>query len=195
MMYSIHTHSMCVSIICNFISYSMGSLLHLSFSLWCLACKALHNQTKASCKYTTERINQDPWNRCRFDFKATITVISVYTMKTQKNIKVKVMRRVLEYCFTLQVSLEFDLFSLHPTHNLKGQFTPKSKIHITFSAVYQSKLFWCELSNFGDISSRDFCLLSNIMELNGAHSSKKYIILKNSTVMSLSINHDAVRQR
>ena len=32
---------------------------------------------------------------------------------------------------------------------LKGQFTPKSKIHIfplTCSAIYQSRLFWCELA-------------------------------------------------
>ena len=66
---------------------------------------------------------------------------------------------------------------------LKGQFTPKSKIHIfplTFSAVYQSKLFWCELPSFGDIRCRDFCFLSGIMEVNGAlnvvlTASKNYI--------------------
>ena len=54
--------------------------------------------------------------------------------------------------------------------DIKGQFTLKLKIHIfplTCSAIYQSKLFWCELSSFGDISRRDFCLLSNIMGLNG----------------------------
>ena len=47
---------------------------------------------------------------------------------------------------------------------LKGQFTPKSKIHIfplTFGAIYQSRLFWCELPSFGDTGRRDFCLLSN----------------------------------
>ena len=52
----------------------------------------------------------------------------------------------------------------------KGQFSPKSKIHIfplTCSAVYQSRLFWCELPSVGDIGRRDVCLLSNIMELDG----------------------------
>ena len=52
----------------------------------------------------------------------------------------------------------------------KGQFTPKSEIHIfplTCRAIYQSRLFWCELSSFGDIGCRDFYLLSNIMGLNG----------------------------
>ena len=37
---------------------------------------------------------------------------------------------------------------------LKGQFTPKSKIQIfplTCSAIYQSRLFSCELPSFGDI--------------------------------------------
>ena len=49
---------------------------------------------------------------------------------------------------------------------LKGQFTPKSKIHIfplTCTAIYQSRLLWCELPSFGD-----FYLLSNIMGINGA---------------------------
>ena len=36
------------------------------------------------------------------------------------------------------------------------------------SAIYQSRSFWCELPSFGGISCRDFCLLSNIMGLNGA---------------------------
>ena len=36
------------------------------------------------------------------------------------------------------------------------------------SAIYQSRLLWCVLSSFGDIGRRDFCLLSNIMGLNGA---------------------------
>ena len=54
---------------------------------------------------------------------------------------------------------------------LKGQFSPKSKIDIfpvTCSAVYQSTYFWCESPSFGDISRRDFCLLANVMGLNGA---------------------------
>ena len=45
--------------------------------------------------------------------------------------------------------------------HLKGQFTPKLKntyFPLTFSAIYQSRLFWCESSSFWD-----FCLLSNIM--------------------------------
>ena len=49
---------------------------------------------------------------------------------------------------------------------LKGQFTPKSKIHIfplTCSAIYQSKLFWSELPIFGAISP-----FSNTMGLNGS---------------------------
>ena len=52
-----------------------------------------------------------------------------------------------------------------------GTVHPKPKIHIsplTCSAVCQSKLFWCELPTFGDIGHGDFCLLSNIMGLNGA---------------------------
>ena len=35
-------------------------------------------------------------------------------------------------------------------------------------AIYPSKLFWCELPSFGDSGNRDFCLFSNIMEVNGA---------------------------
>ena len=37
-------------------------------------------------------------------------------------------------------------------YTLKGQFTPKSKTHIfslTFNAIYQSRLFWCEFPSFG----------------------------------------------
>ena len=57
---------------------------------------------------------------------------------------------------------------------LKGQFTPKSKVHILlFPVVLFINLDSFELSSFGDISRRNFCLLSNIMELNGAHSPKK----------------------
>ena len=54
---------------------------------------------------------------------------------------------------------------------LKGQFTPKSKIHIfrlTCCAIYQSRLFWCELPDFGDIGRRDFCLFLSIIGVNGA---------------------------
>ena len=71
---------------------------------------------------------------------------------------------------------------------LKGQFTPKSKMHIfplTYRAIYQTKLFWCELPSFGDVG----CLFSNIMKLNGALNvmltvPKKYI----------SKNHDPITQ-
>ena len=40
--------------------------------------------------------------------------------------------------------------------------------YLTCSAISQSRLFWCELPSFGEISCRDFCLLSDIMGLNGA---------------------------
>ncbi|MDF4285660.1 hypothetical protein P3436_25565, partial [Vibrio parahaemolyticus] len=53
---------------------------------------------------------------------------------------------------------------------LNGQFTPISKTHfipLTWSAVYQSRLFWCELASGLDIGRRDVCLLSNIMKLEG----------------------------
>ena len=75
------------------------------------------------------------------------------------------------------------MLSLENIEDLKGQFTLISKLHIfplTFSAIYQSKLFWCELPSFGDIGRRDVCLFSNIMGLNGALNvvltvPKKYI--------------------
>ena len=53
------------------------------------------------------------------------------------------------------------------------------------------------MSSVGDIVQRDFCLLSNIMGLNGALNvvlTAPIIHSKNSTVMSLSINHDHVTQ-
>ena len=41
----------------------------------------------------------------------------------------------------------------------------KSKTHpLICSAIDQSGLFWCDLPSFGD-----FCLLSNIMELDVTH--------------------------
>ena len=69
-------------------------------------------------------------------------------------------------------------------NRLKEQFTPQLKVHIfphTFGAFYQSKLFWCELPSSG---RRDFCLLLNIMGVNGALN----------VVMSLSRNHDLVTE-
>ena len=45
------------------------------------------------------------------------------------------------------------------------------------SAVYPSRLFWCELPNFGDIARREVGLFLNIMELDGtrlvAHTATK----------------------
>ncbi|MDG2590005.1 hypothetical protein P7M45_23995, partial [Vibrio parahaemolyticus] len=79
---------------------------------------------------------------------------------------------------------------------LKGKFTPKSKIHIsplTCSAIYQSRLIWCELPSVGDIGHRDVCLFSIKMELDGTQP-KKEIHLKNLTAISLSRNHDLVTQ-
>ena len=76
----------------------------------------------------------------------------------------------LEECKRVCVCLQIILHTAGPI-SLKGQFTPKSKIHIFplfCRAIYQSRLLWCELSSFGDIGRRDFCLLSNIMGLNGA---------------------------
>ena len=79
---------------------------------------------------------------------------------------------------------------------LKGQFIPKSKIDIfplTRRAIYQSRLFWCELPSFGNIIRRDFCLLSNTsVALNVVLTAPK-IHFKNSSVMSLSRNHDHIK--
>ena len=49
------------------------------------------------------------------------------------------------------------------------RFVTKTHIFpLTCRAIYQSRLFWCELSCFGDIDCKDFCLFSNIIGLNGA---------------------------
>ena len=56
------------------------------------------------------------------------------------------------------------------------KFPPKGKIRIsplTCSALYQSRFVGVSCLSFGDIGHRDFCLLSNIMGLNGG--SKNYI--------------------
>ena len=37
---------------------------------------------------------------------------------------------------------------------------------LTYNAIDPSKLFWCTFSSFIDVSDRDVCLLSNIMELD-----------------------------
>ena len=69
------------------------------------------------------------------------------------------------------------------SQRLKGTVHSKIK-NIYFSSdvcdIFRYKLFWCELSSFGDI-----CLFSNIMGLNGALN----VVL---TAMSLSRNHDPV---
>ena len=57
------------------------------------------------------------------------------------------------------------------TFVLKGQFNPKSKIYffiftLTWRAAYPSRLFRCELQGFGDIGSRDACLLLNMIKFD-----------------------------
>jgi len=37
----------------------------------------------------------------------------------------------------------------------------------TCGAIYRSRLFWCEFQSVGDISCRDVCLLTSIIELDG----------------------------
>ena len=70
---------------------------------------------------------------------------------------------------------------------LKGQFTPKSIIHIflpSCSAIYPFRLFWCELPSFGDISCRDVLLFSDTIPRYSKHQK---IHLKNSTtIMTLN---------
>ena len=71
----------------------------------------------------------------------------------------------------LPITLDMHICNFHAyiLGNLKRQLPPNSKIfffHLTCSAFYQSRLLWCELSSFGDISHRDFSF-SNIMGLNG----------------------------
>lgn len=87
------------------------------------------------------------------------------------------------------------------TPDLKGHFTPKSKLHIfplTCSAIHSSKLFWCELPSVGDIGHKDVCLLSCIMEPDGIRlvvlKAPKKHINKYSTAMCLYGNHDLVTQ-
>ena len=61
--------------------------------------------------------------------------------------------------------------------NVKGQFT------LTCSSIYQSRYFCCELSSFGDIGCRYFCLLSTIMGVNGA-----LIVVPKNTFEKLNSN-------
>ena len=94
--------------------------------------------------------------------------------------------------FSLFSGTSYSIYPL-PLLCLKGLFTPKSKIHIyplTCGAIYQSRLFWCELSSFGDIGRRDFCLPSNVMGSNVALN----VHLENSKATSLSRNRDPVTQ-
>ena len=54
---------------------------------------------------------------------------------------------------------------VHVVWILKGTATSKIQIFpLAYSAVYPSRLFWCELQSF---VHRDIKLLSNIMGLNG----------------------------
>lgn len=79
-------------------------------------------------------------------------------------------------------------------HCLSGQFTPKSKTPIFFlltcSAMYSSRLFWCELLSCVDISYRGVCLLSNIVELDFI---TLYTLFKHNTC--LQTNQDSERSR
>lgn len=74
--------------------------------------------------------------------------------------------------------------------------SPKKKIINTFplTCTAPSRLFWCE--SYGDVSWRDFCLVSSIMELKGSSLLPLKVPekphLKNSTAMSLSRNHAPV---
>ena len=86
-----------------------------------------------------------------------------------------------------------DMFSADPV-NWQHWTLPTSSM---YSAIYQTRSFWCELPIFGDISCRDCCLLSNIMGLNCALNvvlTLPKIHLKNSTAVSLSRNHDPITQ-
>lgn len=67
---------------------------------------------------------------------------------------------------------------------------------LTCSSIYPSRLPWPELQSCESIGCSKVCLILNIMELrwrsaNGAKRAKQ-INAKNSTVMSLSRNHDQV---
>ena len=69
---------------------------------------------------------------------------------------------------------------------LKGQFTPKSRMHVVPPACcvfYLSGLFWCKWTGFRYIG----CPFSNIMELDGT-----WIV--GHKAMSLSRNHDPLTQ-
>ena len=75
-----------------------------------------------------------------------------------------------------------------PHLNIKGTptITPKSKIYIfllSCSVIYSSRLFWCELPSFGNISRKDLYIFMNIMVLYGVQlamlkAPKKKNILK-----------------
>lgn len=56
------------------------------------------------------------------------------------------------------------------TNNLKGEFTPKSKLLIFFPLLFSHVVLFIHLDClpfFGDICSKYACLLLNIMELHG----------------------------
>lgn len=93
----------------------------------------------------------------------------------------------------------FQNFWLRVNHLYKQTFPYKSKIFVsslTCSSIYPSRLPWPELQSCESIGCSKVCLILNIMELrwrsaNGAKRAKQ-INAKNSTVMSLSRNHDQV---
>ena len=69
----------------------------------------------------------------------------------------------------------------------------KGTVHPKFISFLLPVVLFISLDSFGfgDIGRRDFCLLSNIMGLNGALNvvlTAPKIHLRNSTVMSLSRN-------
>lgn len=74
------------------------------------------------------------------------------------------------------------------------QLTTKSKIHIcSFAGVLFVHQDCFSLSFFEDIGHEDFCLLSNLMDLNGTTPSKENAH-ENLKAMSLSRNPDLVSQ-
>ena len=72
--------------------------------------------------------------------------------------------------------LTYSSITNHSFYCLKGQFTPKSKIHLLsiIWAVYLSRLFRSESQCFGDIGCGDVRFLLNAMEVDGT----RLVVLK-----------------
>ena len=54
-----------------------------------------------------------------------------------------------------------------PEVALKGQFTPKSKIHVfplLCRVIIQSRQFLCELSSFGENGHRDYTVIGSVAD-------------------------------